>query len=154
MAFVAGGIDHYAKLGIESWRLDVADELPDEFIAFLRRELKARAKDGILIGEVWEDASNKISQGGRRKYFCGNELDSVMNYPFRTAITDFLLTSNAQVFMDRVYSIYLNYPPKIMNLCMNFLGTHDTERIFLAEKQFVFAVTFYRRAYFLYEAVG
>ena len=33
MAFVAGVIDHYAKLGIESWRLDVADELPDEFIA-------------------------------------------------------------------------------------------------------------------------
>lgn len=124
-----GVIDKWLSLGADGIRLDVADELPDGFIEKIRAAVKRHGKDKLLLGEVWEDASNKISQGGRRKYFCGNELDSVMNYPFRTAITDFLLTSNAQVFMDRVYSIYLNYPPKIMNLCMNFLGTHDTERI-------------------------
>ena len=124
-----GVIDKWMSLGADGIRLDVADELPDEFIEKVRAAVKRHGSDKMLLGEVWEDAGFKISHGGRRRYFCGNELDSVMNYPFRSAITDFLLTSNAQRFMDSVYSIVLNYPPKIMNLCMNFLGTHDTERI-------------------------
>lgn len=124
-----GVIDHWLSLGADGIRLDVADELPDGFIEKIRAAVKRHGEDKMLLGEVWEDASCKISQGGRRRYFCGSELDSVMNYPFRTAITDFLLTSNAQRFMDSVYSVCLNYPPKVMNLCMNFLGTHDTERI-------------------------
>lgn len=124
-----GVIDKWLTLGADGIRLDVADELPDEFIEKIRAAVKRHGSEKLLLGEVWEDASCKISQGGRRKYFCGSELDSVMNYPFRTAITDFLLTSDAKLFADRIYSIVLNYPPKIMNLCMNFLGTHDTERI-------------------------
>lgn len=124
-----GVIDRWLSLGADGIRLDVADELPDSFIERVRTAVKRHGEDKLLLGEVWEDASCKISHGGRRRYFCGNELDSVMNYPFRTAVTDFLLTSDAQRFMDSVMSIYLNYPPKIMNLCMNFLGTHDTERI-------------------------
>ncbi len=124
-----GVINRWLSLGADGIRLDVADELPDTFIEKIRAAVKRHGEDKMLLGEVWEDASCKISQGGRRRYFCGSELDSVMNYPFRTAINDFLLTSNARLFMDRIYSVYLNYPPKIMNLCMNFLGTHDTQRI-------------------------
>jgi cyclomaltodextrinase / maltogenic alpha-amylase / neopullulanase len=124
-----GVIDKWMKLGADGIRLDVADELPDEFIEQLRIAVKRHGSDKMLLGEVWEDASNKISGGGRRRYFCGSELDSVMNYPFKDAITDFMLTSDAELFMDRIYSVVLDYPPKIMNLCMNFLGTHDTQRI-------------------------
>ena len=39
--------------------------------------------ESVLIGEVWEDASNKVSYSSRREYFFGKELDSVTNYPFR-----------------------------------------------------------------------
>ena len=128
MAFVAGVIDHYAKLGIESWRLDVADELPDEFIAFLRRELKARAKDGILIGEVWEDASCKEAYGEHRQYLMGQELDSTMNYPLRTAILDFLLRGDGAAFRRRLLELLEHTPRPCWDVMMNLLSSHDVPR--------------------------
>ncbi len=132
-SFIAGEngvIEKWIKSGASGVRLDVADELPDDFIAKLRKAVKRCNKDGLLLGEVWEDASNKISHGGRRKYLLGDELDSVMNYPFRNAIINFMQTASAEDFMETVMSICENYPPQVLNCLMNHLGTHDTERIF------------------------
>ena len=81
-----GIIDHWLRLGASGFRLDVADELPDSFIAEIRTAVKRNGEDKLLIGEVWEDASSKEAYGVRRQYFLGHELDGVMNYPFRTAI--------------------------------------------------------------------
>ncbi|MBQ3093828.1 MAG: hypothetical protein IJC52_01535, partial [Clostridia bacterium] len=90
---------HWISAGADGFRLDVADELPDEFIAAFRARLKGVKSDSLLIGEVWEDASNKISYGKRREYFTGGELDSVMNYPFRNAIIDFTMgNSGGEIF--------------------------------------------------------
>lgn len=123
-------IDHYAKLGIESWRLDVADELPDEFIAFLRRELKARAKDGILIGEVWEDASTKQGGCGRRKYTDGRELDGVMNYVFADAVISFLTgKQDAEALCLALTALRQNYPKPFYDSCLTMLSSHDTVRL-------------------------
>ena len=132
-AFIAGEngvVEKWLKAGAYGFRLDVADELPDSFIVKLRTAVKRANPDGLLLGEVWEDASNKISHGGRRQYFLGQELDSVMNYPFRTAIINFLNTGIAEDFMETVVSICENYPPQVLDCLMNHLGTHDTERIF------------------------
>ena len=123
-------IAHWLKLGADGFRLDVADELPDEFIARLRKRLKSINKNAILIGEVWEDASNKISYGERRKYFLGNELDSVMNYPFRNAVIDFVLgKDNGDGFRNTVMAVCENYPPEVTLCLMNMLSTHDTQRL-------------------------
>ncbi len=84
-------LHHWTKTGIGGWRLDVVDELPAKFTQAFYRELKATNPDAILIGEVWEDASNKISYGVPREYLCGQEIDSAMNYPFRKTVLDFLL---------------------------------------------------------------
>lgn len=127
-----GVLDHWLSLGADGVRLDVADELPDAFLDRVRARVKKHGEDKLLIGEVWEDASNKISHGGRRRYFDGRQLDGVMNYPFRTAIIDFALTGIAERFMRQVRSIAENYPPQALNVCMNVLGTHDTERILTA----------------------
>jgi len=124
-----GVIDFWLKLGAKGIRLDVADELPDEFLDKVRIAVKRNGSDKYLLGEVWEDASNKISHGGRRRFLQGNQLDSVMNYPFRKAITDFLLNSNAESFMHSVFLITQNYPENALHCMMNHLGTHDTERI-------------------------
>lgn len=124
-----GVIDTWLKAGASGFRLDVADELPDEFIDNVRIAVKRNDPDNYLLGEVWEDATNKISHGGRRRFLQGKQLDSVMNYPFKKAITDFLLYGNAESFMYNVYSITENYPAEAMNTAMNILGTHDTERI-------------------------
>jgi glycosidase len=118
------------EAGADGWRLDVADELPDEFIARLRARLKKIRPDALLIGEVWEDASNKRSYGKRRKYFTAGELDSVMNYPFRTAILDFILSRiGAEEFQRSVMDIVEHYPAGVVHSLMNMLSTHDTPRL-------------------------
>ena len=124
-----GVIDYWLSLGADGFRLDVADELPDEFLDNIRRAIKRNGEDKLLLGEVWEDASNKISGGGRRRFLLGKQLDSVMNYPFRNALIDFLLTGSAESFMDNITEICRNYPHEALHTMMNHLGTHDTERI-------------------------
>lgn len=123
-----GVIDYWMSLGASGFRLDVADELPDPFIERINRAVKRHGADKLLIGEVWEDASNKISYGARRRYLLGSELDSVMNYPFRTAIIDFLRFAQADIFMARIMEIVKNYPKPMLDLAMNMLSTHDTVR--------------------------
>ncbi len=123
-------IAHWLRAGADGFRLDVADELPDAFIALLRKRVKEIKPDAIVIGEVWEDASNKISYSVRRKYFTGAELDSVMNYPFRDAIIGFLQGHiSAFDLADTVMRICENYPSDVVSCLMNSLSTHDTPRI-------------------------
>lgn len=123
-------VAHWLRLGADGFRLDVADELPDEFIVALRKRVKEINPKAIVIGEVWEDASNKISYGKRRRYFTNSELDSTMNYPFRNAILDFVLKKDSgEGFVNTVMSICENYPWDTVNVLMNSLSTHDTSRI-------------------------
>ncbi|MBQ6998359.1 MAG: glycoside hydrolase family 13 protein [Clostridia bacterium] len=123
-------VEHWLKLGADGFRLDVADELPDEFITAFKKRLKQIKPDALLIGEVWEDASNKISYSKRRKYFSESELDSVMNYPFRDAILGFVKGYISGIdFADKVMTIAENYPKPVIECLMNLLSTHDTRRI-------------------------
>ncbi len=124
-----GIVRKWLKDGSSGWRLDVADELPDRFIENLRAAAKEESPEALVIGEVWEDASTKQSYGGRRKFLLGNQLDSVMNYPFRAAIIDYIKGAPAEEIMDRIMSLVENYPRPVLNVLMNILGTHDTERI-------------------------
>lgn len=124
-----GVVDRWLRLGADGIRLDVADELPNEFLDKLRTAVKRNGKEKLLLGEVWEDATNKISGGGRRRFLLGRQLDSVMNYPFCRAITDYVTSGNAEKFMYSIVSITDNYPPDALHCCMNHLGTHDTARI-------------------------
>lgn len=123
-----GVLAHWLRLGADGFRLDVADELPDEFLDNIRYRIKAENPNSLLIGEVWEDASTKHSHGSRRRYLLGNQLDGVMNYPFKNAILDFLRNKNAETFYDSVCAIINNYPLETLNCCMNFISTHDTIR--------------------------
>lgn len=125
-------IRHWLRAGASGWRLDVADELPDWFIARIRKVMHETASYAVLIGEVWEDASNKIAYSQRRKYFLGSELHGVMNYPFRTAILHYLHGGDANDFREAMETLRENYPPAAFNSAMNFLGTHDTSRILTA----------------------
>ena len=119
----------YVKMGTGGWRLDVADELSDDFLDELRDSVKGVNKDTVIIGEVWENAADKIAYGYRRRYFQDGQLDSVMNYPFRSAVIDFCTSGSARVLYDTLTEIYASYPPRVCDSLMNLLGTHDTERI-------------------------
>lgn len=123
-----GILRKWLRCGISGWRLDVADELPDVFLDDLRKAVKAENEDAVIIGEVWEDATNKFAYGQRRKYLLGEELDSVMNYPFADAVLNFVRFGHGDYFFDSIMSIIENYPPQVLNILMNHIGTHDTER--------------------------
>ena len=124
-----GVIRHWLNLGIKGFRLDVADELPDAFLDKVRVAVKADSSENFLLGEVWEDATNKISYNARRRFLRGKQLDSVMNYPFANAIISYLKGGNSRDLIDTVLEILENYPPQAVKLLMNHIGTHDTPRI-------------------------
>lgn len=124
-------ISKWMNLGAYGWRLDVADELPDEFIKLIKEKMLNINKDSVLIGEVWEDASNKVSYSKRREYFFGDELDSVTNYPLRDVIIRCLTGSiSTEYFTKRIMNLYENYPIENFYSNINLLGNHDTERVF------------------------
>ncbi len=126
----------YVKKGISGWRLDVADELCDDFLDELRASVKAASRsetasseEAVIIGEVWENAADKVAYGRRRRYFQGKQLDSVMNYPMRSGILAFVRDGCADLLYDVLTELYGSYPRAVCDALMNLVGTHDTERI-------------------------
>lgn len=124
-----GVLSYWQKKGVKGWRLDVADELPNEFLTKLRYAVKEQENDAFIVGEVWEDASNKFSYGRLKEYFCGEQLDSVTNYPLKDAIIEFIKTKDCSLIYNTINSIIEKYPPQTVDCLMNILGTHDTVRI-------------------------
>ena len=126
-------IAHWLRMGADGFRLDVVDELPEPFLRALRKRLREIHPDALLIGEVWEDASNKIAYGVRRTYFTGAELDSVMNYPWRTAILRYCMgMDDGRGLRSDIETVAENYPPQVLSCVMNSLSTHDTARALTA----------------------
>ena len=105
-----GIIEKWTKLGVKGWRLDVVDELREDFVKDIRKAVKKNNSQAVLIGEVWEDASNKVAYSYRRHYFQGEELDGVMNYPFKEATLAYALGGSADSFIETVSAIVENYP--------------------------------------------
>lgn len=123
-------IRYWMKLGAKGWRLDVADELPDQFIKNLRQVMKEINQESILIGEIWEDASNKISYHQFREYLLGEELDSTMNYPLRNIFLEFMLGRKAAWETHlALMNLYENYPLDHFYSAMNLIGSHDVPRV-------------------------
>ncbi|WP_432748283.1 4-alpha-glucanotransferase [Pectinatus frisingensis] len=125
-----GVIRHWMENGASGWRLDVIDELPQQFSRSLYAAVKKIDADAVVIGEVWEDASNKISYDVSREYLCGYDMDAAMNYPFRTIVIEFLLNRiSVQKTEALLNSQKENYPIQNYYAMMNLLGSHDVERI-------------------------
>lgn len=128
IGYIENVAQKWMEKGASGWRLDVADELPDEFLDSFFRKVKGVNPDAYVVGEVWEDATDKISYGKHRRYLMGAQMDSVMNYPFANAVLRFLQTGSAESFMDKILSVLENYPPYSIHVLMNHIGTHDTAR--------------------------
>lgn len=132
--FICQGEDsvvrRWLRAGASGWRLDVADELPDDFVAAIKEAALAQSEEAVVLGEVWEDASHKVSYGKLRRYFLGEELDGVMNYPLRDGLLEFALgrISGPQL-RELLESLRENYPPEALFGALNLLGSHDRPRL-------------------------
>lgn len=126
--FGKGGIvDKWSRFDID-WRLDVVDELPDFYLDELRDCIRAANPNAIVIGEVWEDASNKVAYGEPRRYFTSGQLDGVMNYVFKDAILTYCMGGLAKDFACKINDIVENYPRQCLDNCLTLIGSHDTPR--------------------------
>lgn len=123
-----GVIDKWFAMGIDGLRLDVADELTDEFIENIRIAVKRNKKDAFLLGEVWDNAIIKEGYGKQRTYLLGKGLDSVMNYPFTNAILKYVRYGREKYFVETIEEITTQYPADALNSLMNSLSTHDITR--------------------------
>lgn len=129
-------VKYWLRQGASGWRLDVADELPDEFLEQLRTSAKSAKPESVIIGEVWEDASNKVSYGDHRGFLWGRQLDSVMNYPFREMVLSFLRGHSikdsshfdAETLHRKLMNLYENYPKPAFYALLNLIGSHDVAR--------------------------
>lgn len=127
-----GVIRKYMRMGVRGWRLDVCDELSDTFLDELSSTVAEEDPEGLVLGEVWEDATNKVAYGKRRKYLRGGQLHSVMNYPFREAALDYVRYGDYEKFRNITEGIFRRYPEDSVYCAMNMLGTHDTVRAITA----------------------
>ena len=125
-------VKRWLNMGIDGWRLDATDLLSDEYLTHIYRNVKEVNPDSIIIGELWNDASTFISENEKRirTYMCGNEIESVTNYPFHGLIINY---SNGQftprTFLKKIYSLMENFPIEYYYALWNFTGTHDIPRI-------------------------
>ncbi|MDY4011444.1 MAG: glycoside hydrolase family 13 protein [Fusobacterium gastrosuis] len=143
-----GVLNYWQNLGIMGWRIDVLDEFPDVFIDELRKSIKEKNEEAFILGEVWEDASNKFSYGNRRRYLLGEQADSIMNYPWRAAIIELVKYKNVELFASRIQSIINNYPQPALDTMMNLLSSHDVERIITVLGTDIEKVSYEDRKYF------
>lgn len=125
-----GVVPRWIRKGACGWRLDVADELPMDFLRKLRIAAHRADPNAVVLGEVWEDASNKVAYGEMRCYCTGDTLDSVMNYPLREAILDFVTGhTDADSFVRLVRHQAEVYPAPFRYALMNLVGSHDRPRV-------------------------
>ncbi len=121
---VGGIIDQWFSLGIDGLRLDVADELTDEFIEGIRKAVKRNKKDGFILGEVWENPMRK----NRRYIESGKAMDSVMNYQLINALIRYYKYADINTLRNVINEIITEYPKETINSLMNFTSTHDITR--------------------------
>ena len=111
------------EIGIDGWRLDVCDEVGHEFWIAFRKRIKKANKNTIIIGEIMHEANSFLK---------GDQLDGIMNYPFKNAIIDFFGKNiiNAREFLDIMAENRVLYMDSIIRQMWNLIGSHDTKRIY------------------------
>ncbi|CAM2998897.1 alpha-glycosidase [Paenibacillus sediminis] len=115
------------EVGIDGWRLDVANEVDHEFWREFRRVVKNANPDAYILGEIWHESSAWLQ---------GDQFDAVMNYPFTNAVLDFFIEQkiDAESFSNYIGKQLGRYPRQANEVAFNLLDSHDTARLLTLAK--------------------
>ena len=119
-----GIIDQWFDLGIDGLRLDVADELSDEFIEEIRKAVRRNKKDSLIIGEVWESPMRK----NRGFLSSGKGMDTIMSYNFMSSLIKYFRDGNPEELDNKIKEMMYEYPDGTLFSAMNSTSTHDMTR--------------------------
>ena len=122
-SYLLSVLDFWQKeVGLDGWRLDVANEVDERFWRKFRTHLKSKiGSDQWILGEVWGDGS---------RWLQGDQWDSVMNYQFRDATLRYIARNQSSPadYMSRLMSTYESYAPQVSRNLLNLISSHDTPR--------------------------
>ena len=136
--FLLGIGRRWIDMGIDGWRLDVANEIDDDsFWQEFRRRVRAGNPEAYIVGEVWGEAKHWLQ---------GDMWDAVMNYLFTRACIAFFIgesvdtvelgktsfrtldPTGAPAFRQAIESLNGLYHPNVTAAQLNLLDSHDMPR--------------------------
>ena len=132
--------EHWLRFGADGWRLDVAEEIPDQFWREFRQRVKAVDPEAYIVAEIWRY---------KPEYLRGDMYDAFMNYPLTEAILSFVAgrhldmaivaqqfeyqanirPEDGPTFGRRLEQVHAAYDPAVVGVQLNLLGSHDTARV-------------------------
>lgn len=122
--FLTGIAVHYiTEYDIDGWRLDVSDEISQDYWRTFRRAVKAAKSDAVIIGENWHDAYRNLR---------GDQYDSIMNYAFTKAALDYFAngSKDALATARKLNELLIRNKDGVNRMMLNLLDSHDTHRFF------------------------
>lgn len=121
--YLLGVAEYWIKeVGIDGWRLDVANEVDHQFWRDFRKVVKKANPDAYILGEIWHESSGWLQ---------GDQFDAVMNYPFTEAVLDFIVrrSLDSAGYANAIGKQLSRYPQQASEVAFNLLDSHDTPRL-------------------------
>ncbi|WP_054742650.1 alpha-amylase family glycosyl hydrolase [Cellulosilyticum ruminicola] len=116
--------DGNTYLGVDGWRLDVANELPVEFWRKWRKHVKSINKDAYILGEMMFTSYEP---------FLVDSYDAIINYRFGELLYDYFIKPNDTLstgqFVQKLKENAIKYNSHSNYSMQNILDSHDTDRI-------------------------
>lgn len=119
--FIQVGTFWMEKVGIDGWRMDVANEIDHAFWREFRKQVKAVNPEAVIVGEMWHNAG---------PWLRGDQFDGITNYKFREAVHRFFAENNLTVseFNNLLTKNRMEYSDQAAQMMFNLFDSHDTER--------------------------
>ena len=138
--FLFGIAEHWTRLGIDGWRLDVATEIDDDsFWQEFRHRVRAINPDAYIVAEIWHES---------HRWLQGDQFDAIMNYDVTKPMLAFFAgrhldlrvlhqqsnyhgiqhSIDAHEFANRIDHNLGLYKREITYSQLNLLDSHDTPR--------------------------
>ncbi len=109
--------------GIDGWRLDVANEVPNKFWKDWNSEIRKLNPQAFTVAEIWDEAGDYLGD-------CG--FSSTMNYyGFAFPTKGFLVDGNltATEFARQLEERMSTHPKEVQFALQNLMDSHDVDRL-------------------------